>query len=99
MEDLEEERKFDLATARALGKVEDVLAPALSTVRPGGRLVLFKGPKWNSERTTAESVAAAEGFEIGWEREVVLPGVGRTTTFVEFHVKHAGASDRSSDRY
>lgn len=93
MEELEKDQTFDLVTARALGSVEDVLAPALHTVGCGGRLVLFKGPKWSDEREIAASIASDEGFKIGWERGVVLPGIGRTTRFVEFHVEQESVED------
>jgi 16S rRNA (guanine527-N7)-methyltransferase len=78
---------FDLAVARALGATERVLLPALRLLAPEGSLVLFKGPRWADEADAASAMAESAGFELGWTRVVELPGVGRSTTFVEFHVK------------
>ena len=87
LEELQDEVKFELATARALGRVEDVLGLCLRLLSPGGRLVLFKGPQWPSEAPGAEVVAASEGAGITRTETVALPGLDRATTFVEFHVK------------
>ncbi|HYW68396.1 MAG TPA: 16S rRNA (guanine(527)-N(7))-methyltransferase RsmG [bacterium] len=87
LEELQGEADFELATARALGSVEDVLAPCLRLLVPGGRLVLFKGPQWPAEATRAAAVAASEGAEITRTETVALPGLDRATRFVEFHVK------------
>ncbi len=82
-------RGFELAVSRALGSLGETLAPSLRILAPGGRLVLFKGPKWVEEESEARSVASACGCELGWVKKVELPGYGRTTWFVEFHVKRA----------
>ena len=79
---------FDMAVSRALGKIEKTLAPSLALVARAGRLVLFKGPKWREERELASSIAREQGFVLGREVDVLLPGLDRTTTFVEFHVEH-----------
>lgn len=89
LEELVDEVGFELAAARALGSVEDVLAPCLRLLAPGGKLVLFKGPLWPSEAPSAAVIAEREGAEIGRTEAVALPGLGRATTFVEFHVKQA----------
>jgi 16S rRNA (guanine527-N7)-methyltransferase len=87
VQDLAGEPELGLATARALGSLEDVLAPCLRLVSGGGRLVLFKGPLWAQEAERGREIAAAEGAEITRTEAVELPGLGRATTFVEFHVK------------
>ena len=87
IEELDCESKFELAAARALGSVETVLGSCLRLVSPGGRLVLFKGPQWRDEAEQAGVIAGLEGAEIVRTETVTLPGLGRATTFVEFHVK------------
>ena len=87
LEELQGRMQFALATARALGSVEVVLASCLGLVAPGGRLVLFKGPRWSEEMKRGRDVAAQHGAEIGRTETVGLPGLDRATTFVEFHVK------------
>lgn len=88
LEELRDELRFRLAVARALGSTESVLAPCLRLVSPGGRLVLFKGPHWKEEAGRAAAIAEQEGAEVARTEAVPLPGLGRATTFVEFHVKH-----------
>jgi 16S rRNA (guanine527-N7)-methyltransferase len=88
VEDLGGSMSFDTALSRALGKIEETLAPSLALVARAGRLVLFKGPKWPQERELAISIAREHGFVLGKEIDVALPGLERTTTFVEFHVEH-----------
>ena len=88
LEEMEGRMQFALAVARALGRVEAVLASCLRLVAPGGKLVLFKGPLWRDEEEQARAVAATENAEIVRTESVALPGLGRATTFVEFHVKH-----------
>lgn len=87
LEKLQGRLQFALATARALGSVEAVLASCLGLVAPGGKLVLFKGPQWCDEVEQAREVAAQQGAEIRRTETVELPGLDRATTFVEFHVK------------
>lgn len=96
LEALRGKREFALAVSRALGSIEETLVPSLRLLSERGRLILFKGPRWGAERERAEALAAGAGCELGWHREVELPGVGRSTRFVEFHVKRAGV--RSSQR-
>jgi 16S rRNA (guanine527-N7)-methyltransferase len=88
LEDLVGRRRFDLALSRAVGSVERTLAPSLRLVGSGGRLVLFKGSRWSEEAEAAAEIAGAEGAGIERTVDVELPGVGRTTTFVVFHVEH-----------
>jgi 16S rRNA (guanine527-N7)-methyltransferase len=92
LEDLPGGREFDLAVSRALGRVENTLEPSLALLRAGGRLVLFKGPKWAAEREAAEAAAVRYGAVLEREVDVELPGFGRTTTFVVF-----SAGGRSGD--
>lgn len=87
LQDLAGELELGLATARALGNLKDVLAPCLRLLATGGRLVLFKGPLWAEEAANAREIAASEGAEISRTETIELPGLGRATTFVEFHVK------------
>ena len=87
LERLPETQQYTMATSRALGDITKTLAPSLRVVEPGGRLVLFKGPGWPDERGRAVELADAEGAGIEHEIDVELPGFGRTTTFVVFHVK------------
>ncbi|MCK5597023.1 MAG: 16S rRNA (guanine(527)-N(7))-methyltransferase RsmG [Candidatus Eisenbacteria sp.] len=87
LEELRGRMQFSLATARALGSVEAVLASCLALVAPGGKLVLFKGPRWSLEVEQAREVAGQQGAEIGRTETIALPGLDRATTFVEFHVK------------
>jgi 16S rRNA (guanine527-N7)-methyltransferase len=86
IEDLAGARKFELCVARALGKIEKILVPSLDIVAPGGSLVLFKGPKWQTERTKAVEMAQSVGAELAGEQDVEIRGEDRSTTFVEFKV-------------
>lgn len=88
LEELRGSVQFEMATARALGSTEAVLAPCLRLVAPGGKLVLFKGPLWADEVEQARGIAAQERAEVVRTESVALPGLDRATTFVEFHVKH-----------
>lgn len=80
-------RAFDLAASRALGSLEETLAASLRVLKPRGRLVLFKGPRWEEEESEARAIAESCGCELADVKKVELPGYGRTTWFVEFHVK------------
>ena len=91
LEEMAGKEEFDLAVARALGDVRDVLPHCLRLVRCDGRLVLFKGPRWSEEAEESELIASAEGFAVGRTEAVELPGLGRATTFVEFHVEQTSA--------
>ncbi len=88
LEELDGSMQFEMATARALGSTKAVLVPCLRLVAPGGKLVLFKGPRWADEVEQARGIAAQERAEIIRTEAVALPGLDRATTFVEFHVKH-----------
>lgn len=88
LEALDGSMQFEMATARALGSTKAVLVPCLRLVAPGGKLVLFKGPRWADEVEQARGIAAEERAEIIRTEAVALPGLDRATTFVEFHVKH-----------
>jgi len=88
IEHLVPERRFANATARALGRLEDVLEMSLASVESGGRLFLYKGPAWCDERAQAEGMAKRVGALLENEVSVELPGQDRTTTIVAFHVKH-----------
>jgi 16S rRNA (guanine527-N7)-methyltransferase len=92
LDELGGQLSVSMAVARALGQTEAVLPDCLRLVAPGGRLVLFKGPRWSEETELVAAVAAREGAEIARTETVALPGLERSTTFVEFHVKH----DRTS---
>lgn len=87
LEELSGGARYALAASRALGSVEKTLALSLNTVAPGGRLVLFKGPGWQGERALAMEIGGEAGAELEREVEIQLPGLGRTTMFVVFHVK------------
>ena len=78
---------FDLAVSRAIGAVKRTLAPSLSLVAPGGRLVLYKGPRWRDERASAERIAHGVSASLAETTDVELPGLNRTTTFVTFEVR------------
>jgi 16S rRNA (guanine527-N7)-methyltransferase len=80
-------RAFDLVASRALGSLEETLAASLRMLTPTGSLVLFKGPRWVEEEARALAIAGSAGCELGWVKKVELPGYGRSTWFVEFHVK------------
>jgi 16S rRNA (guanine527-N7)-methyltransferase len=84
IEDLAGSVAFDYAVARSLGAVDEVLPGCLKLVAPGGALALYKGPRWEGEARGAAKVAEAEGFGIARTEAVLLPGLERATTFVEF---------------
>jgi 16S rRNA (guanine527-N7)-methyltransferase len=83
-------RAFGLAASRALGSQEETLAASLRLLTPRGQLVLFKGPRWAEQQEGARTIADSCGCELGWVKKVELSGYGRTTWFVEFHVKQPG---------
>jgi 16S rRNA (guanine527-N7)-methyltransferase len=87
LETLHGGRRFELAVSRAIGSLQQTLAPSLRLLDAGGRLILFKGPSWDRESGEAARIAAAEGCVMGWVRKVALPGLERQTWFVEFHVE------------
>lgn len=80
--------RYDTVLARAVGPAAEVIPVCLSLVAEGGRLVLYKGPRWSDEEEQAHAAAVEAGAEVGWVRTVELPGLGRSNVFVEFHVKH-----------
>lgn len=53
---------------------------------PGGRLVLYKGPRWVDESASAERIAQSAAAALVETKDVELPGLGRSTTFVVFQV-------------
>jgi 16S rRNA (guanine527-N7)-methyltransferase len=87
IEQLAGDRLFDLSLARAVGSIEATLGSCLRTIGPGGRLVLFKGPAWRDEAARATEIAEGGGAALEKVVSVDLPGCGRATTFVVFHVK------------
>lgn len=89
LEDLEGARLFDVGLSRALGAVERSLGASLRLLGDGGRLVLFKGPRWGDEAAVAATIAGSEGAALERTVTVDLPGHGRSTTFVVFHVKRS----------
>ncbi len=93
LEDLAGARRFPLAVARALGRLDRVLETSLAVVEGGGSLVLYKGPRWRAEAEQAAVIAGRCGAVIERVEGVELPGTDRTTTFVEFR---AGAVSRET---
>jgi 16S rRNA (guanine527-N7)-methyltransferase len=91
LEELAGTRAFDVALSRALGRVDRTLALSLKLLAAGGRLVLFTGPDWPREAEEAHAIARKEGATLERTVEVELPGIGRTTAFVVFHVKQKAA--------
>jgi 16S rRNA (guanine527-N7)-methyltransferase len=83
IEELEGRASFDVAVARALDRGQTMLVSCLRLVAPSGALVLFKGPHWHAEAAEVEALAAGEGFRVARTQDVELPGLGRSTTFVE----------------
>lgn len=81
---------FDMATSRALGSIEITLGCSLKVVSPGGKLVLFKGPRWKEERPAAIAIAKRAGATLASEVDVELPGLDRKTTFVVFRCEAEG---------
>lgn len=57
---------FDVLFARAVADIRDTLAQFGPLVRPGGRIVTFKGPGWESDARAAESagILASGKYEI-----------------------------------
>lgn len=94
LEELTETESFDIAAVRALERGAAMLPVCLRLVSPGGRLVLFKGPKWAEEREGMCRTARQEGFAVGRTKDVEVGSSGRVTTFIEFHVKRNGEVDR-----
>ena len=87
LEDLPGDERYAMATSRALGSIGKTLGESLRVMAADGRLVLFKGPGWLDEKEEALRIGVAAGAELDREVPVELPGLGRTTTFVVFHVK------------
>jgi 16S rRNA (guanine527-N7)-methyltransferase len=86
LEDLDGVRMFEIGLSRALGSIGTTLIPSLRLVTDGGRLVLFKGPRWRREADAAGAIAEAEGAVLERTVEVELPAMGRATTFAVFRV-------------
>ena len=80
---------FDLATSRALGSVAETVEASLGVVSAGGRLVLYKGPRWGDERGQLAAVVERAGGRIVAETEVPLAGLDRTTVLVS--IERVGA--------
>jgi 16S rRNA (guanine527-N7)-methyltransferase len=57
LEDLTGTCVFEVALSRALGGIDRTLGPSLRLVADGGRLVLFKGPRWPQEAEEARAIA------------------------------------------
>ena len=87
------ERAYDAVLAKALGSIEVALPVCLRLVAVSGRVILYKGPGWGGQEPAARELARQAGAELGWVREVELPGLGRRNVFVEFHVKQQGPSE------
>lgn len=90
LQDLVGRRQFDVALSRAVGSIDGTLSASLKLLGDDGRLVLFKGPQWSREAELGAEIGKAECADIEGTVDVELPGVGRATTFVVFHVKREG---------
>jgi len=66
-------RQCDLVTARAVGPADAVLEEAEALVRPGGFVVMLKGPSFlDQERQAAADCAERLGFEMAQELTMAL---------------------------
>jgi 16S rRNA (guanine527-N7)-methyltransferase len=65
--------RYDMATARALGKIKVVLRLCMPLLKPGGILVMCKGVNIDGELSESEGALEREGGELVEVREVTLP--------------------------
>ncbi len=68
---------FDLALCRALGTLALVAELCLPLVRPGGRLLAYKGPRVAAEVEDGAAAAAVLGARLTEVRPVPIPGLQR----------------------
>lgn len=68
---------FDLALCRALGPLALVAELCLPLVRPGGRLLAYKGPRVAAEAEDGAEAAAILGAQLTEVRAVPIPGLQR----------------------
>jgi len=74
---------FDVATARAVARLDKLVAWCVPLLRPGGYLVAMKGPDVDEEAVQAQRVLRRTGAEIADIRRLVLPReAGRRTLVV-----------------
>lgn len=64
---------FDLTTFRGLGDLNDVLPMAARMTAPGGRILVYKGPRGDNELTTASEDMARLGLSVINEQRLQLP--------------------------
>ncbi len=69
-------RSFDLVTARAVAHTAVLCEYALPLLRPGGRLLLYKGPGFPQEAAEAAHALAELNGSLGELRQYTLPQSG-----------------------
>lgn len=81
-EELAEKTDFDVVVSRACAELFRLLEWTLPLVRPGGRLVLWKGPLWREELRRARNVMESSGAALESFYEYELPSEGRKRTLL-----------------
>lgn len=66
---------FEVVTTKAVASLADCVARFGALVRPGGRLVTFKGPGWRSEAEEAQRSAGFDRLGLVLEAAVRVPWV------------------------
>lgn len=65
--------RFDLVVARAVAALPKLLPWTSRLVKPGGRLVLLKGPDMDAELKEGASVAKKLGLQLQESKQITLP--------------------------
>ena len=70
--------RFDLVAARAVAALPKLLPWIARLVKPGGRLVLLKGPDMDAELKEGASVAKKLGLQLQESKQITLPDSERS---------------------
>jgi 16S rRNA (guanine527-N7)-methyltransferase len=65
--------EFDVLFARAVADIRDTLSEFGPLVRPGGRVLTFKGPGWEEDAGVARSAGILDGSEYRLEEVLRVP--------------------------
>jgi 16S rRNA (guanine527-N7)-methyltransferase len=74
--------RYAVVTARAVASLRDAVDRFGPLIRPGGRLVTFKGPMWASELAEAQAIGALQRSQLEFVSATKIPWVnGRLLVF------------------
>jgi 16S rRNA (guanine527-N7)-methyltransferase len=78
---------FDLVTARAVDSLQGIARKVGPLVKPGGRLLAYKGPGWKDDLDKGKKALLRAGMELESADEFELPVIGAARALLLFRRK------------